>query len=400
VGWVLSGPTQSKQTDNAVIGFVDTYVLRVDSVTDEGDTDGQLTCFWELESLRVKPIEESVHSKFIQEICYKDGRYEVSLPWRDGNFLLPDNYELCVKRLRGLQHRLVQDPDLLRAYHEIIQEQARSKVIERVPEMDSSQARVHYLPHHPVVREDKSTTKVRVVYDASCSETGLSLNQCLHVGPSFGQSILDILVRFRMNRVALIGDIEKAFLMVGIAEKDRDVLRFLWYEDPFSPTPKLIKFRFTRVMFGVSASPFLLNATVRHHIMRYREEDPEFVSRFRQGIYVDDLTTGGDCVEDCYEFYIKSKIRLLEACSTLMDRISLNEGCQASATLNQKVLGVSWDPMKDQLLFDVSSVLDNLAAGHLTKRTVIGAAARIYNPVRILALSPFVLRSSFSSSVW
>ena len=56
---------------------------------------------------------------------------------------------------------------------------------------------IHYLPHHAVVRKDKSTTKVRVVYDASARSTGCSLNECLHKGPKFDQKILDILVRFR-----------------------------------------------------------------------------------------------------------------------------------------------------------------------------------------------------------
>ena len=65
------------------------------------------------------------------------------------------------------------------------------------------------------------------MYDASCSSKhGLSLNQCLHVGPSFDQFIFDILLRFRTHRVAIVGDVQKAFLMVGVATNDRDVLRF------------------------------------------------------------------------------------------------------------------------------------------------------------------------------
>ena len=77
-----------------------------------------------------------------------------------------------------------------------------------------------YHTTHPVVRQDNITTKVRVVFDASCAEGDrLSLNQCLHIGPSFGQSILEILIRFNIYEV-LIGDVEKAFLMIRVAEKD------------------------------------------------------------------------------------------------------------------------------------------------------------------------------------
>ena len=66
-----------------------------------------------------------------------------------------------------------------------------------------------------------------MVYDASAHSDGPSLNDCLHVGPKLNQKILDILLRFRVNRIAIVADIEKAFLMVSMAEKDRDVLRFL-----------------------------------------------------------------------------------------------------------------------------------------------------------------------------
>ena len=68
--------------------------------------------------------------------------------------------------------------------------------------------------------------------------------------------------------MALTGDIEKAFLMVGMAEEDRDVLRFLWVDDINKPSPEIVVLRFTRVVFGVSSSPFLLNATIKHHIER------------------------------------------------------------------------------------------------------------------------------------
>ena len=92
---------------------------------------------------------------------------------------------------------------------------------------------IHYMPHHAVVRQDKDTTKLRVVYDVSAkSESeGRSLNEFLETGPNFIPHLFDVLVRFRWNPVAISADIEKAFLMVGIDSNDRDMLRFLWPED-------------------------------------------------------------------------------------------------------------------------------------------------------------------------
>ena len=101
--------------------------------------------------------------------------------------------------------------------------------------------KIHYLPHHAVIRRDKETTKVRVVYDASaqCGNKP-SLNHCLYKGPPFGQAIFDILLRFRVHQTALAGDIEKAFLMVSIAKKDREALRFLWVDDPTKEEPNTV----------------------------------------------------------------------------------------------------------------------------------------------------------------
>ena len=80
---------------------------------------------------------------------------------------------------------------------------------------------IHYLPHHAIIRTDKQTTKLRIVYDALARDNGPSLNDCLFSGLKFDQNILDILdilLRFRTYKIALTADIEKAFLMVSILE--------------------------------------------------------------------------------------------------------------------------------------------------------------------------------------
>ena len=203
---------------------------------------------------------------------------------------LPDNYDLCRKRLARLLQKLNQDPKFLHEYDTVIRDQLHRGIVEVVPESaEPVDGRVHYLPHHAVVRTDKQTTKLRVVYDASAKMNGPSLNNCLHTGPNFGPSILDLLVRFRLHKIALVGDVEKAFLMVSVAPVDRDVLRFLWVEDTKEQHSGIIELRFTRVVFGVSASPFLLNATIDHHIRKFESIDPQFVEKFCRSIYVDDL---------------------------------------------------------------------------------------------------------------
>ncbi|XP_057381789.1 uncharacterized protein LOC130704356 [Daphnia carinata] len=85
----------------------------------------------------------------------------------------------------------------------------------------------HYLPHRPVVKRKISSTKVRILFDASARDYNHpSLNDCLEQGPNLNPELLAVMLRFRMKKIAFIGDIEKAFLQIEIAEGDRDAVRF------------------------------------------------------------------------------------------------------------------------------------------------------------------------------
>ena len=200
---------------------------------------------------------------------------------------------------------------MLREYDSVIKEQLASGVIERAEEAGKAD-RVHYIPHLAVIRKEVSTTKLRVVYDASAKsgKESASLNDCLHKGPSLTPLLFDILLRFREKRVALIGDIEKAFLNMEVDKEDRDFLRFLWLDGVSDPSSEIVVYRFCRVVFGLNASPFLLNATLRHHISKFKDEDPEFVRRMIESFYVDDLVTGEDNTAKAFTLYEKSKNRL------------------------------------------------------------------------------------------
>ena len=89
-----------------------------------------------------------------------------------------------------------------------------------------------------------------------------------------------------------MGDIEKAFLNVEVDKKDRACHRFLWLANP-PDLSKIVVYRFCRVVFGLNASAFLINATLRHHISKYMAVDPELVKKLIDSIYVDDFVGGG-----------------------------------------------------------------------------------------------------------
>ena len=95
--------------------------------------------------------------------------------------------------------------------------------------------------------------------------------------------------------------------MISIAEQDRDVLRFLCFDNALLDEPTMIELRFTRVVFGVSSSPFLLNATVKHHLEKFIATHPEIVTSILQSIYVDDVVFGAEDEDSAYKLYLESK---------------------------------------------------------------------------------------------
>ncbi|XP_028410563.1 uncharacterized protein LOC114533261 [Dendronephthya gigantea] len=140
---------------------------------------------------------EAKKEEFLRDINYleNDARYEVSLPWKDKCVPKSPRYSMCLKRLYQLKARLDKDKSLLEQYDNIIKEQAKSGITE--PVVKPAQ-RSHYLPHHGVQREDKETTKLRVVFDGSARsfKDDVSLNDCLEKGPNLVPHLFDTVVKF------------------------------------------------------------------------------------------------------------------------------------------------------------------------------------------------------------
>lgn len=200
LGWVLSGPVNevaSKSHSSANITTTHVLKCQVSAQPTASNTetlDKTLQQFWEIESLGIKPNESSVYDTFNQRISFDGKKYEVSLPWRESHPILHDNYESSEKRLKSLIGRLRKEPEILQEYDRVITEQLERGIVEQVSSNETDLiGEVHYLPHRPVVRKDRETTKVRVVYDASSRESGgPSLNQCLYAGPPLAEEIADI----------------------------------------------------------------------------------------------------------------------------------------------------------------------------------------------------------------
>ena len=137
-------------------------------------------------------------------------------------------------------------------------------------------------------------------------EENKSLNECLHKGPVMLQDLTGILLRFRLNRIALVSDIQKAFLQVSLTEESRDVTRFLWLKNRqiLNLENNIQEYRFCKVPFGIISSPFLLAATLENRLKTFDSLTAETI---RENIYVDNVITGSESVNNALAFYTEAK---------------------------------------------------------------------------------------------
>ena len=219
----------------------------------------------------------------------EEGWYQTGLPWRCNHPPLPSNKQGSLRRLNNLIKKLKRE-GITAEYEQIIADQRHKGIVEPAPEGSTGQE--FYLPHKPVIRSSAQSTKIRVVYDASAkaNQNVPSLNECLYPGPPLQNKLWDVLIRQRSFPVALCGDIEKAFLQIRIKQQERDALRFHWKSDEHSEADV---YRFTRALFGLTSSPFLLGGVIEQHLEAWEGRMPEVVTQLRRCMYVDDLLSGG-----------------------------------------------------------------------------------------------------------
>ena len=415
LGWILSGrtseiiertvePNMLILTHGKGIESETTFLTCLDKSL---PTKPNVEDFWKLEAIGINdsPIESDddiAQKKFSETLKYEQGRYTVSWPWKEDQPDLPENRNLALGRLKSLVIRMKNNPELIQKYDDIITDQLNKGVIEKVG-CESDSLIKHYIPHHAVVNPAKATTKVRVVYDASAKSKpeNKSLNECLYRGPILLQNLTGILLRFRLNKIALVADIEKAFLQIGLQDEAKDVTRFFWLKDKdtLGVENNIEMYRFCRVPFGIISSPFLLAATIDHHLKNCNNDEGETI---RENIYVDNVITGTQSIQEAVHLYNVSKQIFKGAAMNLRDWMSNSQEVLNEIPLwdranreNMKVLGLTWF-VKEDLLALNSQIRDE---NTLTKRTVLRQIASIYDPLGLY--SPVTLRGKlFLQDLW
>ncbi|XP_054715273.1 uncharacterized protein LOC129224750 [Uloborus diversus] len=402
-GWIATGTLNYRENRNFKC-----YVV-------EDKTEAALKQFWTLESFGIKDDskrsdEDAALEVFNKTVRYNNERYEVSFPWKKNWKELNDNFEVAERRFQGLVKKMKRDKTLYIQYSEILKEYLANGIIEEVKEPEKRIDRpVFYLPHHAVFKQQSVYTKCRIVFDASSNDVGqLSLNDCLWSGINLNPHIFQLLIYFRINKIAMLSDIERAFLQISLNEFDRDVVRFLFVKhDPNkNDNVEVVVYRFLRLTFGINVSPFLLSATIKEHIKKYEEAYPVTTEVLNTCFYVDDLVTGADNIKDALKISIEANNIMKKASMNLRKWISNDEVLMKmweerefdilpsnfSNNCNEpcKVLGLPWYIKEDTFAIEVKDLLEFIKTGKNTKRFVLQVAGRIFDPLGFV--TPYTIR--------
>ncbi|XP_055604180.1 uncharacterized protein LOC129752424 [Uranotaenia lowii] len=404
-GWVVSGGL-SQETSARIACTV--------STTESLDT--LVARFWACEELGSENLY-SREEKRCEEIFQKtvqrdgDGRYTVSLPKNEEVFPnLGDSREIALRRLGATERRLARSPELRELYTKFMDEYIQLGHMREVNE--TSDTKRCFLPHHPVEKESSTTTKLRVVFDASCkTTTGISLNDGLLTGPVIQDDLRAIILRCRMCQIMVVADVEKMFRQINVAKEDRPLQSILWRNSPSEPVKT---FELNTVTYGTKPAPFLATRTLKQLALDEAERYHLASRVFSEDTYMDDVVSGADDANAA----LKLRIQLDKAakaggfrlrkfasnCAEVLqglsqDSVAIEESSDESEKdPSMKILGLTWLPKSDVFKYNFN-IPEIPKSSVLTKRKVLSVLATLFDPLGLLGAA-ITTAKIFMQQLW
>ncbi|XP_055623373.1 uncharacterized protein LOC129766803 [Toxorhynchites rutilus septentrionalis] len=374
----------------------------------------QLTKFWELETCRTNStnsVEESACETIFEQTTCRDttGRFVVTLPKKPLIIeQLGESRTTAMRRFMGLERRLHANPELRNAYTDFIHEYQLLGHMKEVAVQTTKT--VYYLPHHAVMKPESTTTKLRVVFDASClTTTGVSLNDALMIGPVIQEDLINIIVRFCLHRYAVVADIAKMYRMIRVQPDDGALQRILWRD---SPTDDIRTYELTTVTYGTACAPYLATKCLQQLADISEETHPTAAKILRRDFYMDDLLSGVDQIPQG-KMVVSELINLLDSagfplrkwssnCSEILsdipehlhdDRSHLQLDSSNSVI---KTLGLVWELSTDTFQFSTPKWA---SATFITKRSVLSDVSRLFDPLGLVG--PVIVQAKiFIQELW
>ena len=406
---LIKGPPETPCAQNTYLGWIlmggitvklNAREKSLTAMKQEINIEDLLTTIWEVDTDTIRKLTlteqlcENIYEKTHKRD--KDGKYIVKLPFKteQAKSVEGNTREIAKGRLLQLEKRFNQNKELKQEYTKVINEYKELKHLEEIPKAEINNKSV-YLPHHAVIRDDKETTKTRVVFDASCKgSNGISLNDDLLVGPILQDDLRSIIIRWRMHAICYVADIHKMYRMIWTNKEHIDYQRILWRDNT---SEDIQDYRLLTVTFGTASAPYLAVRTLMQLADDEGDKYPEAAKILREDLYVDDVMSGHDDLEQAIRISqnLKKLLRLggfeLKKWSSnnrdFMETIEPSER-SSNAHLELKIdgiikaLGIQWNLGKDQFEYNLSLPVISKA---ITKRSILSDIQRLFDPLGWIA---------------
>ena len=294
---------------------------------------------------------------------YEAKRWIAQYPWIKDPDDLPDNRKVAFGKLISTERRLAKEPEHAKVYKEPIRDMVDRGVARKLSrkELKDYKGPIHYISHHEILKPDSKSTPVRIVFNSSANYMGHVLNDYWAKGPDLLNNILDVLIRFRENKVAFIGDIKKMYHTVGTKELDQHTHRFLWRDMEKTKEPDT--YAIQRVSFGDKPSGAIATVALRKTAEMGKNHFPEAAQIILNSTYMDDIIESVDTQERANQLTDDIEKLLEEGGFKLKEWTYSNDNSNRDdtkipvvpSTATEKVLGVVWDPRQDHFKFTVKS---------------------------------------------
>ncbi|XP_071578899.1 uncharacterized protein [Temnothorax nylanderi] len=369
--------------------------------------------FWEQEAepsapAALTPEEQQCEDFYVRTHSRtKTGGYVVRLPFSKVPTTLHETCRPAERLLTAMERKCQRDSRFGELYRTFMREYEDLKHMELAVSQDHEITPECYLPHHGVLRESSTSTKLRVVFNGSQqTPSGESLNHHLLMGANLLPALADVLMRWRWHRYAFVTDIEKMYRQILIHPDDRKYQCILWRS---SLLALVCVYLLLTVTYGLACAPFLAIRTLRQLALDEQSRYPQGAITLLEDTYVDDVVSGANTASDA----ITKQTELRELCTAggfplrkwaanCKDVLSgippehrLHHEPHSWENESFSTLGLLWHPTEDTFAF----VIHPRTVTEFTKRRVLAETARLFDPLGWLA--PVVIRAKILiQSAW
>lgn len=393
LGWIVMG--KSNQSTNHIVSCITNVQL-----------EAQLKRFWEIESLNGENTSNSDDNNCEQFFINnhtrgEDGRYVIALPFNQNIKRLGKSRNMAMAQMFQLERKFRVNAAYKEKYVSCIREYMQLGHMVRVTKGEEEMAtrigqriqyNTAYLPHHAVTKESSSTTKTRVVYDASRkTSSGISLNDAMWIGPNIQQDIFSILLRWRKYEIVFTADIQKMYRQIWVRDEDSEYQRIVWRESEDEP---MCDYKLTTITFGTGPAPYLATRTVQQRAIEERENHPRAAEVILDDTYMDDSCSGTWDLDEAKQIQKQLRRMLKEAGFDLKKWASNNieflyaideedreiQPAQFMDGSAIKILGLQWNNSGDHFFYtyEVEEEASQLA---ITKRQFLSSSAALFDPI-------------------